>query len=109
VSTADALFVVNGRESSNHSKTRAFQSWLFCYELTDTLIAITKEKKVVIYCASLKGTFLFLRLAESLWVNTLLLVVLPLLIVSENIGENARGDGEQDHHLGDPQTRQQGR
>jgi hypothetical protein len=59
VSTADALFVVNGRESSNHSKTRAFQSWLFCYELTDTLIAITREKKVTVYCASLKGMLLF--------------------------------------------------
>lgn len=56
-SDVDCLVVVNGRDSEHNVKTRAFQSWLFCYELTDTLIALSKES-VIIYCASLKAKIL---------------------------------------------------
>lgn len=49
----------DGAPPSTNAKTRAFQSWLFCYELTDTLIAITKDSSnehlITIYCAQNKG------------------------------------------------------
>jgi len=64
----DGFVVVNGREPTTaeeaqgvvrvpNPRTRAFQSWLFCYELTDTLIAVAKDS-VTIYCAQNKAKIL---------------------------------------------------
>jgi len=71
----DGFVVVNGREPTEkeleagvarlaNPRTRAFQSWLFCYELTDTLIAIAKDS-VTVYCAQNKAKILE-RMQESM-------------------------------------------
>jgi nucleosome binding factor SPN SPT16 subunit len=71
----DGFVVVNGREPTEREveagvirlpnpRTRGFQSWLFCYELTDTLIAVAKDS-VTVYCAQNKAKILE-RMQESM-------------------------------------------